>query len=198
MINSRKSRGMSVAELLTVIAIIGVMVSVSVPAFSNLRRRNAVRAAVGEIRGVIHLTRARAVSRGSNAAVRFRQDGDEWVYLIYDDGDGDGVRNVDIERGIDPLASGPHRVLDKQTTVRIALPEFPLRDPDTNRVLPADASPVRFNRSKLCSFSPRGSGTSGSVFLTDGREMVAVVRIFGPTARVRMMLFDSQTNRWKK
>ncbi len=195
--NRKNSCGFSMVELLVVVAVIGIVVSISVPAFGNLRKRSAVRAAVGEIRSVILRTRSRAIARGANSAVRFRQDGEEWVYLIYDDGDGDGVRNQDILRGIDPLVSGPHRLLDDRLPVRIALPDFPLPDPRTNRILGPESSPVRFNRSKLCSFSPRGSGTSGSLFLTDGDQVVAVVVVYGPTARVRMMVFDSRTGEWK-
>lgn len=196
---SRRSiRGFSVSELLTVVAIIGVMVAVTWPAFGNFRRRSAVRAAVGEIRSAVMHARSRAVARSRNCALKFREEGDRWVYLIYDDGDGDGVRNDDIRRGIDPLVSGPHDLLDRRLPVKIALPEFSLPDPDTNRPLRPGDSPVRFNQSRLCSFSPRGSGTSGSVLITDGHQLVAAVRVFGPTARVRMMLFDPKTGEWQK
>jgi hypothetical protein len=43
-----------------------------------------------------------------------------------------------------------------------------------------------------------GSGTSGSVLITDGHQLVAAVRVFGPTARVRMMLFDSRSREWRE
>jgi prepilin-type N-terminal cleavage/methylation domain-containing protein len=191
-------RGFSALELLTVLAMAGTLLAVSVPAFRTIARRTELRAAVNEIRSVMRLGRSRAIARGAHSAIRFEQHAGEWMFAIYDDLDGDGVRNDDIKKGIDRRA-GPWRpVLPSGTTLRIALPEFPVRDPETNKYLPPHASPVRFNASKLCSFGPNGGGTAGSIFLTDGREGVAMVRVTGSTGRVRMIRYDRLSESWSQ
>lgn len=193
----RTPRGLSLLELLVVVSIVGIIVAISMPAFANQRRRSAVRAASAELRAVFHQVRSRAIAGANYSAVKFHQDDGRWVYSLYDDGDGDGVRNDDIRRGIDPLVSGPHELLKTETLIRIGLPEFPLPDPDSRRILRDDASPVRFGASTLCSFSPRGASSSGSIFLTDGHQMAAVVRVYGPTAKIRTLRFRPEANRWE-
>lgn len=195
---SRTSRGFSLIELLTVVAIVGVVVAVAVPAMTSIRKRASLRGAVGEIRTVMRLGRSRAIARGMNSAIKFQKIGGVWHYALVDDLDGDGVRNDDIKKGIDKLA-GPYReVLDPSSDVRIALPEFAVRDPDTKKVLPPSASAVRFNKSTLCSFGPNGGGTAGSIFLTNRHFDVAMVRVTGATGRVRAILYDRETEMWRK
>lgn len=191
-----RSAGFSLAELLVVLAIVATIVCVSIPSMQTMRRRDAVRAAARRMETVIRFVRSRAIVRHANSAVKFRHDPDGWVWLVYDDGDGDGVRNNDIRRGVDPLVRGPEVLLDPDGPVAIALPPFPIRDPDSSRRLGPKAKAVRFNRSSLCSFSPIGGGTSGSVFMTDGSEMVAAIRVLGTSGRVRIQWLDVRTGRW--
>ncbi len=191
------SRGLTLIELLTTIAILGLVVTLTVPAFQNYRRRAAVRAASVELRSIFRLVRSRAVAHSRYAAVKFRQNGDRWVWSVYEDGDWDGVHNDDIRRGVDRCVGPPRVLLEGIADVAIALPSFPLPDPDTGRVLRPGTSPVRFGRSTLCSFSPRGAGSSGTIFLTDGHQMCAAVRVYGPTARVRTERYDIATGRWE-
>ncbi|MFN2443462.1 MAG: Tfp pilus assembly protein FimT/FimU [Thermoanaerobaculia bacterium] len=191
-------RGFSTLEILTVLALVGTLVAVSVPALRSIARRAELRGAVSEIRSAIRLGRSRAIARGANSAIRFQQQQGEWMYALYDDLDGDGVRNDDIKKGVDRRAGPWHEVLSPGASVRIALPEFPVRDPETKKVLPPEASPVRFNASKLCSFGPNGGGTAGSIFLTDETEGVAMVRVTGATGRVRMIRYDRASETWSQ
>ena len=56
--------------------------------------------------------------------------------------------------------------------------------------------PIRFNRSDLASFGPLGTGTPGSLYLTDGRRLV-VVRVLNRTGRVRTLAWDRNTDTWR-
>lgn len=191
-----RTRGMSLTELLTGVAIAGLILMTAVPAFTPIRRKAAVKAAVHEIRMVMRLGRTRAIARSAHCAVKFRQIDGVWHYALVDDLDGDGVRNDDIDAGIDVIVGGFQEVLPHDSPIRISLPAFPVRDPDTKKVLPKTASPVRFNQSTLCSFGPTGGGTSGSIFLTDGVEDVAMVRVGGALGRVRAILYDRGAETW--
>jgi len=189
---------MTLVEMLVAVAIVGVIVSIAVPSVQVFRRRAAVRAAGARMRSIVRFARSRAIARHANCAIKFRHDPEGWVWLAYDDGDGDGVRNADIRRGIDPLVRGPETVLEPEGPVWIAMPKFPIPDPSSGRRMDRDARAVRFNRSSLASFSPLGSGTPGTVFLSDGHELVAAIRVTGTTGRVRIEWFDRLTGRWSE
>jgi len=183
-----KECGYSLIELLVVIASIGVILAVTLPSLGELNRRREIRAAITELRSIFRETRAKAIASGHNVAVKFSLTDGDWQYAIFEDGDGDGVRNDDIASGKDPNVVPFRRVFGTQGHVRIGLPPVPVRDPDRGVVEPGE-SPVRFNRSTLCSFSPLGGGTSGSIYLTEGTR-AAVLRMYGPTSRLRLMFLE--------
>jgi len=188
--------GFSILELLVVLAVAGMVAAVAMPAFHSIQNGLAVRSALGEIRSILALTRSRAIASTRNTAVRFERDRGRFRYAIYEDGDWDGVRNEDIARGIDRPFLTSREVLRGVSRAWIGLPSHPISDPDTGQLMKPGSSAIRFNRSMLCSFSPSGSGTSGSVFVTDGGEVTAVVRVFGGTGRIRSQRFDRNLGRW--
>lgn len=192
---SRRAAGFSLIELLVVVSIVAIVILVTIPAFGSIRRQMAVRAASAELRTIFHFARSRAIARGRNCGLKFVEIGGEWKFALYDDGDRDGVRNDDIRRGIDKLVRAPRSVLPQSRIITIGLLGIPMKDPDGDR-LRIDASPVAFNRSAICSFSPMGEATPGTIYLTDQRHNVWAVRVFGSTARVRMLRYDRGAERW--
>jgi prepilin-type N-terminal cleavage/methylation domain-containing protein len=190
---SRRRNGYSLAELLIALAIIGLFVSIGLPSLARLNRRTALRAAAGELRSIFHMTRMRAITRGTNCGIKFIDTGDEWQFAIYDDGDRDGVRNDDIYRGIDRRVTAPRPVLRESRAVTIGLIEGSIDDPDGE---PLDESPVRFGRSAICSFSPYGEATSGTIYLTDRELELYAVRVYGATAKIRTLRYDIDSERW--
>jgi prepilin-type N-terminal cleavage/methylation domain-containing protein len=64
-------KGFSLIELLAVITIIGVMMLLSIPAFSSIQRRARSRAAAQEIAQDLRLTRERALARCRDYRVTF-------------------------------------------------------------------------------------------------------------------------------
>lgn len=189
---SRSSaRGVSLVELLTVVAIVGLMVAISIPSLHDLSRRRELQAATAELRTILRKVRSRAVARGSNSGVKFREIGGVWHYGFVDDGDGDGVMNDDIVSGVDRIVTPFRQVFGTTGKVRIGLPDVPVRDGESGDIVTPDSSPVRFNRSTICSFSSTGSATPGSIYLTDGARGAAAVVVYGATGKVRMkMLAD--------
>lgn len=192
----RRSDGFTLAEVLTVIAIIGLIVSISLPAFAQYRRNSGLRAATQEIRSIFHLARSRAIARGANCGVKFSRSGSRWVYALYDDGDGDGVRNDDIRSGRDLLFAGERVVLPEEHVADIGI-SGSVKDPDGSGTLSSTSSPIRFNASSLCSFSSDGSSTPGSIFLTDGDGGVSVVKVYGTTAKIRVLRYHADRGTWE-
>jgi len=191
----RKEHGFSLLELLTVIAIVGVLAAAAVPSWLSLRRRAAVRAAAAEIRMIFHETRSRAIARAANAGLRFTRTGSQWQFAGYDDGDDDGVRNDDINSLVDRCVMPPRYLLLHQL-VSIGLLREEIRDPDGDRLRPTD-SPIQFGRSSICSFSPMGSSTSGTIYLTDDAGSLYAVRVYGVSAKIRLLRYDGARKRWE-
>jgi prepilin-type N-terminal cleavage/methylation domain-containing protein len=193
---SKSTPGYSLLELLTVLAILGLMVLCAIPAFGNYRRRMSIIAAAGELRSILRETRSRAIVSGRHAGVKFIS-GAEWSYAIYEDGDGDGIRNDDITRGTDRRTFGPARVMPSFHLATIGLLKTPVKDPDGDSLKP-DASPVQFGRSTICSFSPIGGGTPGTLYLIDGGGQLWAARVHGGGGRVRLLRYHDGLRKWER
>ncbi len=194
----RRQGGFSLLEVLTVIAIIGMFVSLTYPALQSMRRRSAVRAIATELRAIFHRVRSRAITRSDNAGVKFTRNSDgQWRFTVYDDGDGDGVRNDDIDRGVDRRISMPQPVMNSNAIASIALPLARIADPDGGW-LATTASAVQFGRSTICSFSTDGRSTPGSIYISDRGGQLYALRVFGATAKIRLLRYDFNAARWEE
>ena len=193
----QKQPGFSLLELCAVLAVIGVLALCAVPAFASYRRRAAVVAAADELRSILRGVRSRAIARHRHCGVKFVKAGGEWTYSLYEDGNGDGIRNDDIDRGRDQRYFGPAIVMPSAHLPSIGLLPTAVRDPDGD-LLPPAASAVQFNRSAICSFSPTGSGTPGSVYLVDQAGQLFVARVYGASGRVRVLRYQATRQKWEK
>jgi hypothetical protein len=52
-------------------------------------------------------------------------------------------------------------------------------------------------RSSLISFSPLGTGTSGTLYLAADEGPQMALRIFGATGRMRVLRFEEPTGQWR-
>ena len=187
-----RRNGYSLTELLIVVAIIGLMAAVTLPNFQKMRGRIALRSAAGELRSIFHLTRMRAIASNRNTGLKFVMLAGQWHFATYEDGDRDGVRNDDISKGIDKLIAPPRMVFSQSRLVTIGLIEIPVKDPDGDAV----KSPVAFNNSAICSFSPIGESTPGTIYLTDNDGDLWCVRVYGASAKIRTLRYDRSTKKW--
>jgi len=196
-VQRHSERGLTLIELLTAIAIAGMIAAVAFPQMLTLQRRAAARNAAGELRSIFAAARMRAIAHSRNCGVKFTKSADGWSYALYDDGDGDGVRNDDITSGVDKCIQSPRRVLaGMEQRAFIGLPPYKLVDPDGDPLLPTK-SPVNFNNSSICSFSPIGEATSGTIYITDSIDDVYAVRVFGTTGRIRMLRWNRGKSKWE-
>jgi len=193
----RSQRGTTLIEALTVLAIIGILAGITIPAFATYRRHNAVILAANEFRGIFRLVRSRAIAKGRHAGVKFVKAGSTWTYSLYDDGDGDGIRNDDITKGIDRRYAGPFVVGRQSPLARVALPPVAIRDPDGDPLRPGDSA-VQFGNSTICSFAPVGNATPGSIYLVDGSGEVYCVRVYGSLGKVRVLRFNGGSGKWER
>jgi len=192
-----RQRGLTLLEVLTVLAIIGIVAIASAPAFANYRRNASMRAEVAELRGILRAVRSRAIMRSTHAGVKFTRAGSVWTYSLYDDGNSNGIRTADITSGADRRYAGPSMLMPQYNIAGIALLSTPIRDPDGDPLLPT-ASAVQFGSSTICSFSPTGSATSGTIYITDGAGKLCALRVYGASGRVRVLRYDAASRRWSQ
>ena len=194
-----RSRGFTLTELLLVIAI-ALLLSTLTPRVATWSAGLRVRLAAYELVGALRLARGTAIRLGVNVGVKFRTAANGGVsFTLYEDGDGDGVLTRDIDAGVDPRNGLPRQLQHFGSRVGFGFPrDIRPRDPgDPRRRLDRLEDPIRFNRSDLASFSPLGGSTPGSLYLTDGRHHLVVVRVFGRTGKVKILHYDPQTERWR-
>ncbi|MFQ5526260.1 MAG: Tfp pilus assembly protein FimT/FimU [Thermoanaerobaculia bacterium] len=194
----RQSHGFQLIEVLVVMALASLAFMVVVPWFVSASTRLELDMAAAEVVAALRLARAAAVREGVKVGVKFReQDLGIFTFTLYRDGDGDGVRSRDIESEVDPPVGLPRSLHHMGRRIRLGFPLGPApRDPGNRfRRLPAD--PIRFNRSDLASFGPLGGSTPGSIYLTDGRSLLAAVRVFGRTGKVKVIHYDVESETWR-
>ncbi len=175
------------------------LVRLSILPIRNWYGAERVKMASVQIEGAFHLARLWAIQHQRNVAVKFNteRNGRVWVHL-YGDGDGDGVRNKDIDAGIDPEVKGPQQLGYFGDNVGFGfIPGHAPRDPSNpNQRLDRLEDPIRFNRSDLAAFSALGTATPGTVYISDRRRHLAMVRVTGTTGRIRIRTYDLEGDRW--
>ncbi len=194
------SPGYSLLELMVVMAVFALVAQLSVPPVLHWYGGMRVRMAAAQVEGAFHLARLWAIQHRAHVAVKFHTDGAGRVVVqLYRDGDGDGVRNKDIDAGIDPAVKGPQALGHFGDNVGFGFPPGTApRDPsDPNQRLGRLEDPIRFNRTDLASFSPLGTATPGTVYVSDQRRHLAMVRVTGTTGRIRLRVYDPAKDAWK-
>jgi prepilin-type N-terminal cleavage/methylation domain-containing protein len=196
-----EQRGFTLVELLIVVAVLSIAALVTFPSLDRAFAEHRMRLSATEAMRVMLLARSYAARHSAHVAVKFHRgaDGRPCFWVLYVDGDGDGVLTRDLERGIDhpvPAVSGLiERPLSFASGVVPGFPPGPLpRDPG-GRPLDRDR-PVRFGRGDLASFGALGTATPGTLYLTDGRRLAAV-RVTGRSGGVRVLLWDADAGSWR-
>jgi hypothetical protein len=184
--------------LALVLAVAACALAVALPTAANLKESVSIRSAAGEAATALLRARAYALTRNVNVGVKFRRNGDRYEWALYRDGNGNGVRTAEIARGVDrPLG------IAIPWSRRDVLPgiffDCPVPDPGRpGSYLDHPDDPIRFNASDICSFSPVGESTPGSIYLSDGRSRMAVVRVLGRTAKIRVLYWRKGEGSWRK
>ncbi|HEX7807697.1 MAG TPA: GspH/FimT family pseudopilin [Thermoanaerobaculia bacterium] len=80
----RSSSGYSLAELLVVVAIIGILSLVSVPAFMNYRNATKLKGSMRQFAADLRLARQRAITENHPTMISFRTGVNQTVYRDFD------------------------------------------------------------------------------------------------------------------
>lgn len=80
------SRGFTQVEMLMVLAILGIVATASIPAFTGFVDRQRLRSAAAELHNMFHAARAEALRRHATISVSLRSEGDRWCLALSDSG----------------------------------------------------------------------------------------------------------------
>lgn len=194
----KRDRGYSLAELLLVLAVIAVSLAVSLPALARLGSTARTAAAARHLALTLHALRWKSVSLSRGHGLLFEQDAAGWHWHEVQDGNGNGLRTSEVKNGTDRTLSGPHRLGRKHGGIRLGFPPggaIPRIPPRAGWLAPS-SDPIRFGRTDLVAFTPLGTSSSGTVYVTDGRDELYGVLLFGPTARVRVWRYTRERGAW--
>jgi len=191
--------GYQLIELLIAMAISSLVLAIGIPPLLNLAAGLRVELAAAEVASAFHVARAYAIRHDANVGLKFSVDPDGTVtWALYRDGDGDGVLTPDIASGDDPEVLPRSRLAHLGRQIRFGFPPGRApRDPgNPQRRLDDLDDPIRFNRSDIASFTPIGTSTPGTVYITDGMRHLSAARIFGRTGRIYRLSYDVEKERW--
>jgi prepilin-type N-terminal cleavage/methylation domain-containing protein len=192
-------RGFSLVELVVVGVVLGIILTVTLPGLNEARGAAAVGGASRRMQGLLFRCRAVAILNGRACAVVFERRGDgSWRCFIAQDGDGDGIRRRDIDRLIDPIISEVIFFETGEAGLGILQGEF-VPDPSGRGRLRGNLDdPVRAGRGDIITFTPRGTATPASLYFTDHRARMRVLRVYGGTGRVISRVWRSGWPEWRQ
>jgi type II secretory pathway pseudopilin PulG len=188
----------SLIEAVLVLAVLVIVVTAALPEFGEMRRAAALRSASSQLKGLLFRCRAYAVMNARSTAAVFEQlpDG-SWRCFIAVDGDGDGIRSRDIRRLVDPVVGEVIHFEAGGAGLGILQGEF-VPDPSGRGRLRGNLTdPVRAGRGNMITFTPRGTASPASLYLTDHRARMRVLRIYGGTGRVISRVWRSGWPEWR-
>jgi hypothetical protein len=182
-------------ELMFVVGLLVTMAGASVPwLVGNLDDLHA-RGAVRYLSTRLQQARMEAIARNANTALRVVRTDTAFAFTRYVDGNRNGVRSVDMARGLDFAIGAEERLGDQFPGVDFGvIPNLPAVEPSS---APPGTDPVRLGAGDMVVFTPHGTATPGSLYVRGRGSAQLVVRIFGETGKTKILRFDRSARAWK-
>ena len=197
----RAAAGHSLISLLAALSLLAGLAGTATLAIRRQVSRQQPVAAARSFVSEVRLRRSEAIARARRLGLAFEQEEGEWLVSLHEDGDGDGVRADDRRSGRDPRLEGPMPFAQRYGALGPGflpgLEELP-SPPPHSRMLTDLSDPVRFGRGDVLSFSPRGSSTPGTLYLTDGDLRQLAVVVYGGSVRVRVWEWVPAAEEWRR
>jgi prepilin-type N-terminal cleavage/methylation domain-containing protein len=186
------ARGFTLVELLFTLSIATTLAVVALPVSRAAIDELQTAAAARYVAGLVLNARMDALKRSRSVGFRFEPAGSDYVFRTFVDGNGNGLRTIDIRSGTDAPLDATQRLADNFPAVR-----FGLRAgvPDADGVQAASTDGVRIGSARILAAGPDGTATSGTLYL-QGRRAQYAVRVLGATARTRVLKFESGAGTW--
>jgi hypothetical protein len=187
-------QGASLLELMLTVSLGVIVTGMVVPLLTSGVSDARASSAAYFLTGRVRLARMESVKRGRIVGLRFERSEGTFRFAIYEDGNGNGLRNADIAAGIDRRIIDAERVEDRFPGVRLGIAEgIPAVEPGDSL---EGGDPVRLGRSDILSFTPSGTATPGTLYVLGAGKQQHAVRVLGATGRTRTLTFNPVERRW--
>jgi hypothetical protein len=190
-----EARGAAFIDIIVATSICVLMAAIAVPVIGGTLDRERTIIGAQYLSGQLQRARLESLKRARPVAVRVEVIGDRTQLRLFADGNGNGVRQHDIDHGID-LPLTPMEWLDDQMRDISLRINQNVTDVSGVMTLEPGDDPLRIGNTSLLTFSPVGSATSGTLYVAAHRGPQMAIRVFGATGRVRVLMFDTQTRQW--
>jgi type II secretory pathway pseudopilin PulG len=183
----------TLGELAVVLGLMGTLSAMALPLLAGLDDAR-VAGAARHLSSRLAEARMDAIARSRQVAIRFAPADGGYSFTEYVDGNGNGVLSRDILNGIDRPISSPEKLSETFRNVVFGVqPGLPSIDAG-GAALSGD--PIKLGSGNSVSFSPMGSSTSGTIYITGPSRAQYAVRVFGATGKVRVYRFVRGTGKW--
>jgi Tfp pilus assembly protein FimT len=188
--------GAAFIDIVVATCLVVVISAMAVPVVGGTLDRERTIIGTRHLAAQLQRARLEAVTRARSVALRIELIDDRTRLRLYADGNGNGVRQKEIDSGVDvPLT--PASWLDEQSgNVALRVNQLVTAVTGPGTLAPGD-DPLHIGNTTLLSFSPAGSATGGTLYVARPHGPQMAIRIFGATGRVRVLMFDTRTQQWQ-
>ena len=184
--------GFTLIELMFALALSVVLVGVAIPVGADAVDDMRTRAAARYVSGRIASSRIGAINRSRAIGLRFGPGSPDYQFGAYVDGNGNGLRTVEIQGGTDVPLGASRQLGTDFRGVRFGLT---IGIPDVDGVRNTNSDGVRIGTPKILTLSPDGTATSGTLYVQGARAQYAV-RVLGATGRTRVLKYEPGSRSW--
>ena len=172
-----------------------LLAAIAVPVVGGTLDRERAIIGAHYLAGQLQRARFESLRRARSVAVRVEVLGDRTQLRLFADGNGNGVLQRDIDRGLDPPLTPPGWLDDQARDISVRINQSITEVSGSATLAPGD-DPLRIGNTSLLTFSPIGSATGGTLYVAAHRGPQMAIRVFGATGRVRVLMFDAQARQW--
>ena len=190
-----ETRGAAFIDIIVAMSLCLLMAALAVPVIGGTLDRERTIVGAQYLAGELQRARLDSLKRAQSIAVRLQLIGERTELRLFADGNGNGVLQRDIDRGIDPPLTPAAWLDDRAADISVRINQLITDVSGAGTLAPGD-DPLRIGNTSLLTFSPLGGATSGTLYVAARRGPQMAIRIFGATGRVRVLTFDARTRQW--